>query len=141
VERARGRESCTTRPCRASRQFDSGWRPRATGGPGVWEEAVGAAIGQLESYMAGLRALISDLRPPTLDQLGARAAIEALAERVSGSGLNVDVHVDLAYESGRVTQRPTPELEITMYRIVQEALTNAVKNGGAARGVVEVIEG
>jgi len=114
---------------------------RRAGGPGAWEEVVSAAIGQLESEMAGLRALISDLRPPTLDQLGAKAAIEGLAEGAGESGLNVDVHVDLAYESGRVSQRATPELEITMFRIVQEALTNAIKNGHAARAVVEVIEG
>jgi signal transduction histidine kinase len=113
---------------------------RRAGGPGAWEEAVSAAIGQLESEMAGLRGLISDLRPPTLDQLGAKAAIEALAEGAGESGLNVDVYVDLAYESGRLSQRATPELEITMFRIVQEALTNAIKNGRAAHAVVEVIE-
>ena len=64
----------------------------------------------------------------------AKAAIEALAERVSSSGLIVDATVELAYESGRAAQRHTPELELTMYRIVQEALTNAAKNGHATRG-------
>ena len=52
----------------------------------------------------------------------------------------VDAAVELAYESGRANQRHTSELEITTYRIVQEALTNAVKNGHATRGVVEVSE-
>ena len=91
--------------------------------------------------MSGLRALITELRPPVLDELGAKAAIEALAERVGTNGLIVDATVELAYESGRAAQRHTSELELTMYRIVQEALTNAVKNGRATRGVVEVIEG
>ena len=103
--------------------------------------AVRAAIGQLESDMSSLRALITDLRPPVLDELGTKAAIEALTERVGGSGLIVDATVELAYESGRAAQRHTPELEITIYRIVQEALTNAVKNGRARRGAVEVKEG
>jgi two-component system, NarL family, sensor histidine kinase DevS len=102
--------------------------------------AVRAAIGQIEADTASLRALITELRPPALDELGAKAAIEALAERVGGNGLIVDASVELCYESGRAAQRHTPELEITIYRIVQEALTNAVKNGHATRGVVEVLE-
>ena len=107
----------------------------------VLARTVRATIGQLESDMSGLRALITELRPPVLDELGAKAAIEALAERVSTNGLNVDATVELAHESGRAAQRLTSELELTMYRIVQEALTNAVKNGRATRGAVEVIEG
>ena len=90
--------------------------------------------------MSGLRALITELRPPVLDELGLKAAIEALADRAGTNGLIVDAAVELAYESGRANQRHTSELEITTYRIVQEALTNAVKNGHATRGVVEVIE-
>jgi len=43
----------------------------------------------------------------------------------------------------RAGERPgaTRELELTIYRIVQEALTNAAKNGQATHGIVEVIEG
>lgn len=110
------------------------------GGRDALAGAVRAAIGQLESDMASLRALITELRPPVLDELGAKAAIEALTARVSSNGLIIDAAVELAYESGQAAQRHTPELEIAMYRIVQEALTNAVKNGHAERGVVEVIE-
>ncbi|MGH2855426.1 MAG: sensor histidine kinase, partial [Solirubrobacteraceae bacterium] len=36
--------------------------------------------------------------------------------------------------------RHAPELETALYRIVQEALTNAVKHGGARRAVVEIRE-
>lgn len=111
------------------------------GGLDALTGAVRAAIGQLESDISSLRGLITELRPPVLDELGAKAAIEALAERVTSNGLIVDAAVGLAYDSGRAAQRYTPELEITMYRIVQEALSNAVKNGHATRGVVEVIEG
>jgi two-component system, NarL family, sensor histidine kinase DevS len=107
----------------------------------VLQAAVRAAIGQLESDMSSLRALITELRPAILDDLGTKAAIEALAERVGNGGLTVEATVELAYESRRAAQRHTPELELTMYRIVQEALTNAVKNGHATHGIVEVIEG
>jgi len=104
-------------------------------------EAVRVAIGELEGDMSNLRALIADLRPPALDDLGLKVAIEALAERVRSNGLILDAAIDLAYENGRAAQRHTSELETTIYRILQEALTNAVKNGHATRGVVEVIEG
>jgi signal transduction histidine kinase len=104
------------------------------------QEAVIAAIQRLEGDISGLRALISELRPPALDQLGVKAAIQALTERVAHNGLSVDVHIDLAHEEGRADTRHTPELEITMYRIVQESLTNAVKNGHATRSVVELVE-
>ena len=102
--------------------------------------AVAAAVGQLDDEITGLRSLITDLRPPALDQIGTQAAIEALTARAAGNGVEVDVHVDLAYEQGRATQRLLPEHETAIYRIVQEALTNAVKHGGASRAVVEVIE-
>ena len=68
-----------------------------------------------------------------------KVAIEALADRAGRNGLIVDAAIDLADESC-AAQRHTSELETTIYRIVQEALTNAVKNGHATRGVVEVIE-
>src|SRR5450755_78278 len=109
---------------------------RRAGEPDAWDEAASAAIAQLERDMAGLRALISELRPPALDQFGVRAAVEALAERMAESGL--ELH--LAYQSGGAPQRPTPELEIAAYRIAEVALTNVLENGGATRAVVEVIE-
>ncbi len=107
----------------------------------VLQKAVREAVGQLESDMSSLRALITELRPAILDDLGTKAAIEALAERVGNSGFTVEAAVELAYESRRAAQRHTPELELTMYRIVQEALTNAAKNGHARHCIVEVIEG
>jgi signal transduction histidine kinase len=114
---------------------------RRDGSRDALDRVVGETIGQLDTEIASLRALITELRPPALDQLGVKAAIEVLAERVAKNGLDVDVHVEFAHGDGRNGRRHKPELEITVYRIVQEALSNAVKNGGAGRGVVEVIEG
>jgi signal transduction histidine kinase len=58
--------------------------------PDVLRAAVRTAIGQLESDLSRLRGLITELRPAILDDLGTKAAIEALAERVGNSGLTVD---------------------------------------------------
>lgn len=104
------------------------------------ERAVGGAIEHLEESITNLRALITDLRPASLDELGTGAAVHALAERAGKHGMDVDVSIDLAYEQGREPLRHTPELETALYRIVQEALTNATKHGKAQRAVVEIHE-
>jgi signal transduction histidine kinase len=104
------------------------------------EVAVTNAIDHLEEGITNLRALITDLRPASLDELGAAAAIQALCERAERQGIDVDVSIELAYEEGREGGRHLPEIETAMYRIVQEALTNAAKHGVARRAIVEVHE-
>jgi signal transduction histidine kinase len=113
---------------------------KRSGKPEMLEQAVTSAIDHLEEGITNLRALITDLRPASLDELGAAAAILALCERAERQGIDVDVSIDLAYEQGREQARHPPEVETAMYRIVQEALTNAAKHGNAKRAVVELHE-
>ena len=91
--------------------------------------------------IANLRSLIVEMRPAALDEYGPSAAIESLAERISArEGIPVEAHVDLAYERGDKPTRHTSELESTTYRLVQEALTNAVRHAGATRIRIDVME-
>jgi signal transduction histidine kinase len=108
--------------------------------PDALARAVGQAVEQLEEAIANLRGLITDLRPAALDELGVQAAIEGLAERTGRHGLDVDVSVELFSDDDDRPVRHLPEMETAIYRIVQEALTNAVKHGEAKRAVVEVHE-
>ena len=108
-----------------------------TGGLQVLEDAVVQAIDDLDEGISSLRALVTDLRPVALDDLGLAAAVEALCERASRRGLEVDRSIELAYEEGREPTRHTAELETAVYRIIQEALTNASKHGHARRAVIE----
>lgn len=108
--------------------------------PDALLEAVTEAVELLEGEITTLRALVTDLRPAALDDLGVQAAVEDLAGRARDRGLEVDVSIDLAHEQGRASERLAPELEIATYRIVQEALTNASKHGEARRADVEIEE-
>jgi signal transduction histidine kinase len=114
---------------------------RRSGDPDLIMTAMGDAIELLEQGIADLRALITDLRPAALDELGPQAALETLAARVAHqSGLEIDLEVDLAFERGDTPARHVTEIESTTYRLVQEALTNVVKHADATRVEVRVID-
>jgi two-component system, NarL family, sensor histidine kinase DevS len=78
-----------------------------------------------------LSALIAELRPAALDEIGLAPALRTLAERKSREGgLEIDVLVRL--RDGDDARLPS-ETESTLYRLVQEALNNVAKHAGASR--------
>jgi signal transduction histidine kinase len=108
-------------------------------------EALGHAVDQVTTQLDldidNLRALITDLRPAALDEIGEEAALSSLCERAQTRfGLEVSLRLELAYEQGRATTRHDPGLETAIYRIVQEALTNAHKHASPNRVTVDVLE-
>jgi signal transduction histidine kinase len=107
---------------------------RAKDDPIAIDLLLAEAVEQLDGEIATLRALITELRPAALDELGLPAAIAALADRSGRLGLVVDVDVDAALAE----QIGDPESRIAIYRIVQEALSNARRHGEAQRAVVTV---
>ncbi len=101
--------------------------------------AVNTALDGLGNEIDGLRHLITELRPAALDDLGLAAALEALARRAQAiDGLDVQTEIDLGPE--HAAQRLDPELESTIYRIVQEALTNVSRHAEATQAIVRVTE-
>ena len=98
-------------------------------------EVVGEAVDQLEGEILSLRSLITALRPMALDDTDLKAAIEDLAERARRDGLEVELRIDLANVG---SGRHGTELETTVYRVTQEALTNARKHGRAQHALVEI---
>jgi signal transduction histidine kinase len=105
------------------------------GDPRTLRKAVRDAVLQVESEIANLRSLITELRPAVLDDLGVQVAIEGLAERARCDGLEVEVTIDLGSAGAG---RYSTELETALYRITQEALTNARKHGGARRALIDI---
>jgi signal transduction histidine kinase len=103
-------------------------------------EAVNEAIEELHAEIDKLRGLITELRPAALDELGLTAAIDELADRCSTTpGLELDRHISLGDAVAGDATRLSPELESTVYRLVQEALTNVVKHSRAQRANVRVV--
>ena len=69
--------------------------------PARVEYALGEAVEMITESIANLRALITDLRPAALDELGLAAALTTLVARVQQqSGLEIDLQIDLAFERG-----------------------------------------
>lgn len=94
-------------------------------------EAVSAQLRGIECI---LRDLSHQLRPPALDDLGLVLSLELLADQISRrTGLIVIVH-------GNVSGRLPSAVEIALYRVVQEALTNVVRHAHAKSAYVSIHE-
>jgi signal transduction histidine kinase len=100
------------------------------------------AVRGAEAAIAAIRALVADLRPIALEQIGLEGALEELLLRYRAlpDTPKLRLELDLDYERGRATERHRPELESALYRIAQEALSNAVRHSGADEIVIAVHE-
>jgi signal transduction histidine kinase len=109
--------------------------------PAALDNALERALDQVTQEIRNLRALITDLRPASLDEIGLGPALAALIEqRRDRSSLELVPNISLRHEAGEESTRLAPELETAVYRLVQEALTNAIKHSGAKRVRVDVVE-
>jgi signal transduction histidine kinase len=97
---------------------------------------VAEVMPQARSVVASLRRTCLELRPPLLDELGLVEAFHWLArqteERSSGK---TSFLVDCL---GNWETRPAANVELALYRIGQEALSNVFKYAGASRVVIRL---
>jgi PAS domain S-box-containing protein len=97
-------------------------------GLGPQDPRLQAMLAMLDDTMAAVRRIAADLRPLMLDDLGLAAAVEWLAaEATRRLGMQVQVEVD------ELVPEPGEPLAIAVYRMVQEALTNAARHARASR--------
>ena len=86
----------------------------------------------LRSHINEIRELINELRPLALDQLGLVEALEQYIERFRiESGIEASLNV-----SGSLNINPL--VDVTIYRVVQESLTNVRKHSQASAVQVEL---
>ena len=93
--------------------------------PGAAQEGMNELRQQIQSVITDIRRVVYDLRPPALDELGIIPAIREQAQQFSTGGLQV--LVDAPDE-----MPPLPAaVEVAVYRIVLEALTNVGRHAHA----------
>lgn len=86
-----------------------------------------------EQTIKGVRAFSQDLRPSVLDDLGLVPAVEWLSDRMRKS-LSIKTECQI---TGKIKRLP-PDMELALFRIVQEALNNIVKHARASRVVIDI---
>ena len=96
------------------------------------ESAAGAAAAirdQVEALQRQNRRILANLRPAALEELGLEAALQALAEHWRRAEPEVALMLTASPEIAELG----PRASLTVYRFVQEALTNAFRHSGARR--------
>ena len=95
-------------------------------------ETLQDAAGQAGKTLENLRAIAYNLRPPSLDRLGINQALASLCKQFEA---NTQIRTD--YQGYEVPRLPESH-EITLYRFVQEALTNIAKYADATEAQVRL---
>lgn len=103
----------------------------------VQDEDVRRSIAELRELTSGaldaVRRMAVDLRPAALDDLGLVPALRSYVERFSRHwGLQVE------FTAEGLQRRLPASVELVIYRVVQEALSNVAKHSGAERASVSL---
>jgi signal transduction histidine kinase len=99
------------------------------------DAALDQAAARARQSVVDVRRLVYDLRPPTLDDLGLDGSLREYVGRVSAPGLAVRLDV-----SDPLGSLPAA-VEVAAYRIVFEAVTNALRHSGARQVDVRLERG
>jgi signal transduction histidine kinase len=101
---------------------------RMLAGAGRGSEAVERATDLANRALESIRATARGLRPTVLDDLGLVPAMRTLAEEFAG---RTGVAIEL--KAAPLPAPPAPEVEVALYRVLQEALTNVARHAAATR--------
>jgi PAS domain S-box-containing protein len=96
-------------------------------GKGVPAEEVEQVLASVKRALEEIRDIALQLRPPLLDEAGLENALRAYLERQAAAG-----RFEMTFSSEGHTRRLKPQIEITAFRLVQEAVTNIVRHAKAA---------
>ncbi|MBE0480648.1 MAG: PAS domain S-box protein [Dehalococcoidia bacterium] len=109
-----------------------GIEARLTGSPEVLP-SLERLRAKAESLMEGVSRFSHELRPGVLDHLGLVPALEWLSGEMSAT-----FGIPAAFQVSGSERRLSPEVELVLFRIVQEALSNVRRHSGATRASVEI---
>jgi two-component system sensor histidine kinase UhpB len=91
-------------------------------------------VGNADRVYRTAAGLVRNLRPPALDELGLTAALEACVARWRDSYPELEVQLSVG---GRLEDLGET-MNLALYRIVQEALTNCVRHSGAGHFYIDL---
>ena len=93
-------------------------------------DVLDSVMGYLSKGIVDARQVVRGVRPTVLDDLGLEASIHDLADQLRESGMHVECTIDSSLDD------VSPSLKTTVYRITQEAFSNARKHSSSERLLV-----
>ena len=102
------------------------------------QERLARALETTDLLFVRLRQIVRALRPPVLEELGLKAALEALIADVQA---RTRLRCSLVFEQGEGGPSRCPTLETAFYRIVQELLTNVIRHARATTVAIAITSG
>ncbi len=115
-------------------RMDAEWLAGQADNEAVHDAAERLCTG-LDETLHLVRALAMDLRPPAIDDLGIDSAIETLCGNVARRS-----RIHCRFEGDRRVRALPEEVAVTMYRIAQEALTNAARHAKCRNIHVQLLQ-
>jgi len=98
------------------------------------EEYYDHLVNSFEGMIKELRAILNDLKPRVLEELGLETAINKLSEKIAREN-KIKRQVNIIGLDDRIDDK----LEVTIFRIIQESLSNIVKHSGAKEFDISLI--
>lgn len=97
-------------------------------------QGVDTIVGITERTYRAARGMMQRLRPPVLDELGLYTALQELIDAWNSAHGDAFCRLEIRGDLSGLGE----EFEISLYRIIQEALTNVSRHSGAGEVVIEI---
>ena len=108
-------------------KMDLSWLEARLGGDAKYRERMARLSALIDQGIDLKRRIIEDLHPSLLDHLGLAAAVQWFVDEACRAA-KLESHVTVSK-----LERLSPDLEIALYRVVQESVNNAVRHSRATR--------
>ena len=106
-------------------KMDLAWLEARLGGDAQYRERMARLSALIDQGIDLKRRIIEDLRPSLLDHLGLAAAVQWFVDEACSAD-----HLESRVKMSKL-ERLSPDLEIALYRVVQESVNNAVRHAKA----------
>ena len=98
-------------------------------------QAFNHAVDQLDQSIGELRRVSHNMMPESLIKFGLTEALANYCENLNLSG-----KIRVQFQVYGLTQRPGPDIEVILYRMVQELLNNVIRHAGATTVLVQLMQ-